>query len=124
MVATASMPETPPSASRLSVILASLTPTLRDDLAPLLNEVEALRERIAATISDKSRSYVHDAKLYASLLGKFAIIARDYAQIRLANAELTEQVTAVQERCTALLEDNRELVRLLKDAGIELAKEY
>jgi len=124
MVATASMPETPPSASRLSAILASLTPTLRDDLAPLLGEVEALRDRIAATLGDKSRSYIHDAKLYAELLRKYAIVARDYAQIRLANAELTEQVTAVQERCTALLLDNRELARALKEAGVASPKEY
>jgi hypothetical protein len=85
----------PENQTRLDTILAQLKPSLRDELEPL-------RQRIAATLAGKSRSYVEDSRVYA-------LIVRDCLELRLDFAQAIVALTEVQERCDALLEENRAL---------------
>lgn len=87
---------------RIREILAKLTPTLRDEL-------ESLQLRVTSTLQGFSSSYVEDAKFYA-------LIVRDYLQLRLQHAQAIEQLSVVQDRCTELKLEIRGLKEQLYQA--------
>ena len=80
-------------------LLDRLKPTLRDELA-------VIQQRISDTINMTGRAArlrsVQDAKY-------FALIAKDYIEIRLAFVQAVEQLGVVQQRCDELLAENRKL---------------
>jgi hypothetical protein len=82
--------------------IGKLKPILRDS-------VEVIRQRADAVISDRTASA--DAKY-------FALIARDYVDLRLQHAQALDNLTDVQVRCDDLLGE----LRLLK-VRLSLPKE-
>jgi hypothetical protein len=82
---------------RIQDILAKMKPSLRDEL-------EELKLRVDRTINNQSSSYVQDAKHYALLI-------KDYIDLRLQHAQAIDNLSSTQDRCNELLEENRALQR-------------
>lgn len=107
MLATEIVPMPTTEDLRRKEILEKLPVTIRDEMAALL-------KRADATLDWKSTSYVQDARHYALLL-------RDYAQLRIDFAAMHENLSDVQSRCTELKMELREVVAEKNDLADRLA---